>query len=775
MADQITLDSPINDECRDAIEVSVDDLVEGSTVSAGVPLVNSSTSLNANCRSTYYDSPGVWYIYHHSEVNGSESLGAIRATTCDAYNYDTQLTVYRWDEACQTSGAPLECLDSNDDVGRGIYCSIVSFQAYIGQTYLILVHGALNQRGNFTLRLSGIPIPGNDDCRESVRILIGNKVLGSTVGASVDDPGDSCGGSGLSDSPGVWYSYLALEDGLMELATCADELDYDIQVSVFLGECEALMCLAKSAENLESRMPGMCTYTFFRATMGLTYSILVHGDSALTLGSGDFSMLMSKAQAPVNDKCENSTELSLNELQYGTTIASSVENFQESCNDGSTLDGRGVWYKYQSESVSSLIAKVCFSKNATGAEIGFYEGSCGTLSCVSSTRIIDTDPLCLALQIDTMVAQVVFLHVHTPADEIIDSFSLEFREFEIPRNDECENSLSIDVATMTLGTTVDATIDSRNTVDNCGGQVVLEGAGVWYSYTPNCSGEIEVSTCHSPASSRIELTVYEGNCTALVCVDHAEPNQSESCSSLRIPVVSGTIYSILVHGKVSGNFGLLVSLPPTNDDCEYPLFLETDDLVTGSTIAAKTDIIEDDCEGQVNYVSPGVWYSYLPSHYGILEVSTCNFETDFDTVLTVFRENCTELVCIATNDDHDSTVSLCSRVTLTVEAGVIYSILIHGFNSVGKYGVEIIHTDLETDGPTSMPSMWSSPSLSATEDFPASLNPSSTPSSFPSESKSPSHSSSRDPVSVVTASSSTGVIPAIFYPVFIFTLFMFGS
>ncbi|MCB9265066.1 MAG: T9SS type A sorting domain-containing protein [Lewinellaceae bacterium] len=119
---------PANDDCADAIELSCNTTVSGSTEQAsadGAP----------TCDGVSNTSAGVWYTFV-----GSSRI--VNLNTCGS-GFDTKLSVYTG--AC----GDFTCVASNDD-----YCGLqssVSFVPVQGVQYYVLVHGFGSATGNYSL------------------------------------------------------------------------------------------------------------------------------------------------------------------------------------------------------------------------------------------------------------------------------------------------------------------------------------------------------------------------------------------------------------------------------------------------------------------------------------------------------------------------------------------------------------------------------------------------------------------------------------------------
>ncbi len=169
---------------------------------------------------------------------------------------------------------------------------------------------------------------------------------------------------------------------------------------------------------------------------------------------------------------------------------------------------------------------------------------------------------------------------------------------EPPPNDNCAGAIAIGSGVTTGSTLPLATSD---VAPACGTAADASGAGVWYTFTPTCSGNVTASLCTGTAFNT-QLRVYTGTCGALVCQD-GNDDFCATQSSVTWPGTPGVTYYILVHGSgaATGTFNLtlsqvdaiapvpnLATLPAQSDACSVTLTAPTATDNCSGTITGTT-------------------------------------------------------------------------------------------------------------------------------------------------------------------------------------------
>ena len=221
----------------------------------------------------------------------------------------------------------------------------------------------------------------------------------------------------------------------------------------------------------------------------------------------------------------------------------------------------------------------------------------------------------------------------------------------------------------------------------------LGGHSVWYSWTPDASRRVEISTCTNFMSSTDTLlAVYTGSAlgalTQVAANDDASEQGAPGCSWLdsgvELDAVAGTTYRIAVDGagESSTTFNLRLRAEPANDGFASPQEL-------GSTLPAMssqvTNRLASKESGEPDHAGdPGgrsIWFSWTPTTSARVAAVTCTHEPSGqpDTLLGVYTGSTLgTLSAVGSNDD--AAVSRCgdtdSVVAFDAVAGTTYRIAV---------------------------------------------------------------------------------------------------
>ncbi|MCB9185345.1 MAG: T9SS type A sorting domain-containing protein [Flavobacteriales bacterium] len=269
-----------------------------------------------------------------------------------------------------------------------------------------------------------------------------------------------------------------------------------------------------------------------------------------------------------------------------------------------------------------------------------------------------------------------------------------------PANDVCSSATTVACGDVVAGDFLFASAD--NTASDCGNTV---GPGVWYVFA-GTGDMVTVSTCGSNADT--EVSVYEGDCNSLVCVDFND-DECGIQSSVTFLSVQGTDYYINVaywSGSTLptvGDFDLTVACasPPTNNEAcgSEALSLGANGPYTHSSFydaaAWETSFTVPTvgCTEQGGWcidvdIENSAWYSFVAPASGNVSISSDG--SSFDTQLAVFSGSCQDVeggngVLLGANDDDpDASGSGGSTLTSNVllcglTGGETYYVLVDGW------------------------------------------------------------------------------------------------
>jgi hypothetical protein len=226
---------------------------------------------------------------------------------------------------------------------------------------------------------------------------------------------------------------------------------------------------------------------------------------------------------------------------------------------------------------------------------------------------------------------------------------------------------------------------------------------VWYTWIPQVSGLYDLRTDKSTAafglsSVRTAIEIYRGNsCDSLTEVDCTGFRQS-----LRGAKLDAGIKYFIKAVTEFGDFGtsLTVTLnptltsPPVNDDCINATTINPleGDIILGDTFYATSDDIDLTNSLCYAFDTPGLWYKFEVPKSMLIDVSTCNIGTTYDTSIVILSgDKCGEVKCITSNDDgRGRGCRLSSNLSFLASASTTYYVLVQGFgNDSGSFALTV--------------------------------------------------------------------------------------
>ncbi len=206
---------------------------------------------------------------------------------------------------------------------------------------------------------------------------------------------------------------------------------------------------------------------------------------------------------------------------------------------------------------------------------------------------------------------------------------------------------------------------------------------VWYEFTPELDSLIRATTSGSNYDTVLSVWTDDGGeLTEVVCNDDAERLTSAVVAS----VTAGVRYYLQIGGHSTGG-ELHLSVAPADGGLPGNVAVDSAEVITSlpfDTVADTSFAPSGDPRPSCAFFGVGatVWYRFSSERAGQIRVTTAG--SDYDTVLSVWIADGTELTEVACNDDagnddagnddagNDDAGPLTSEVVAPVEPGVTY-------------------------------------------------------------------------------------------------------
>jgi predicted nucleic acid binding AN1-type Zn finger protein len=525
-----------NDACSEAIV-----LTAGAPYTMDTAGATSSGDASPICQTNF--GKGVWFVFTPN------SDGLVEVSTCGSdFDFDTVLQIYTG--SCGSLAAlPGGC---NDDNGPACFASQASvrFSATSGTAYYVLVGGFGGSSGSLQLHARMLFPPVNDTCAGAIALTPGIPLTLDTTNATSN--GDSLPRCQTNFANGVWFTFTPNSNGLVEVSTCGS--GFDTVVQAYAGSCGSLSPLTGACNNDNGPVCfGSQASVRFSGTSGNTYYILAGSFGA---GSGMLQVHARILVPPSNAVCPGAIALT-DSIPYtmDTTSATTAGDFQPTCQ---TNFSKGVWFTFTPDSNAVVEVNTCNSGFNTAVQV--YTGSCDSLSAVPGGCNDQNGPACSGSQ-----ASVRFSGTGGTTYYILTGgfgggsgfLQIQATTVPPPPNDACSGGIALTSGASYIMDTAGATSDG-DPLPTCRANF---GKGVWFTFTPDSDGLVEVSTCSSGFDTLLQ--VFAGSCDDLTavpgsCNDDNGPACPTIKASVRFVGSGGVIYYILAGGFLGSERNLQI-------------------------------------------------------------------------------------------------------------------------------------------------------------------------------------------------------------------------
>lgn len=421
----------------------------------------------------------VWYAY----TPGGSGMATIDTEGSTGLT-DTVISVH---DGCAGAASEIAC----DDQGGTGNLSSITLPVTAGTLYLIRVSGWSGTTGDFQLNIAGptCAVPANDDVANAFHVAPG-EYRGTTASATND--GDAtCGSS--SNSPDVWYHYVAREEGWLILDTCGS--DFDTVLTVYSNDSGEIgndvacdddggPCFTRS--RIEHQIVAAGTHRWIR----------VSGSNG---ASGSFILRVSGPPSTM-DGCDFRTPDITAGRPIRTTLSGASSHGESSC--GSTADNPDIHYRFEAPYPGTLLVTTCGTHDLPGVDTGTDTvvsiHSVCPATVANQLACNDDGSLCAAGAVGSNRDSSATVALDTEEEVVIrvssfgssDPGDIHLSADMIPANDDCADAIDVGGGGIFPANNRLATNDGQTT---CGSSDT--NPDVWYSFTARCPGTLQVRTC----------------------------------------------------------------------------------------------------------------------------------------------------------------------------------------------------------------------------------------------------------------------------------------
>lgn len=365
-------EAPVNDECDNAIALTVNTDLACGEVTAG-------TTAGATASTQEDDVVGtpdndVWFSFEATSESHQIQLSNVTAVI--GTSTDMGIGLYNGMAGCED----LVFVDDSDPN------TLNAIGLAVGDTYYVRVYGWSTAQTNFDICVGTTPPPPpapiNDECDDAIVLTVnedfscGVVTSGTTASATASSQEDDVVGTPDND---VWFSFVAASEAhRISLAnvTAVIGTSIDMVIGLYNGTagCEDLVFVDDSDPN---------TLNASGLTIGDTYYVRIYGWGSTNTAQANFDICVGTPPLPPsNDACADAIAISSFPYNNSQDASSATNNdgFISEGDCGSSNDG--VWYTILGDG-GNLTIEVT-ETSSWDSEVSVFTGSCGVFTCVDA-------------------------------------------------------------------------------------------------------------------------------------------------------------------------------------------------------------------------------------------------------------------------------------------------------------------------------------------------------------------------------------------------------
>lgn len=674
-----TVCPPVNDNCTEAIALTVNSSLTCTVVTAGS--TNGATASSQTDDVSGTPNNDVWYSFVATATSHRISLTNIVATA--GTSVDMGIGIYNGTAGCGS----LVLVGSSDPETY----DVTGLTA--GVTYFVRVYGwgsLATNFNNFDICVGTPPppppAPANDNCEAAIALTVnanyGCSVVtaGTTSGATASPQADDVSGTPNND---VWFSFVATGTAHRVsltniVATAGTSVDMGIGVYNGTAGCSSLVLVGSSDPE---------TYNVTGLTAGVTYYVRVYGWGTAATNYNTFNICIgSPPPAPANDLIANAAVLNESPVLTCTNaIAGTTESATHSAEYACSTTDVDVWYTFTPSTTGIYNFSRTVSSGTGNGYISVYSGTSASLTRLNTS--CSSTSFSQALTAGTQY----YVSVSSTATSTLSFVLCVSPAPPAPANDLIANasvlteSTDLNCSNSVAGTTVSATHSAEYACS-------ATDVDVWYTFTPATTGSYLFRRTVSSGTGNGYISVYSGAPGSLTRL-----NTSCFVNNFTQALTAGTQYYVSVSSTATStlSFALCVyPLPavPANDTCATAIattlpYTQTLD----ATSATNTGGFVSACGLGMN---DGVWYTVVGDG-GNITVAITNV-IGWDPELGIYTGTCGTFTCVAGVDSGAASVGETYTISNSV-VGTTYYINVGNFsgstdNAEGPFTINITTT-----------------------------------------------------------------------------------
>lgn len=477
----------------------------------------------------------------------------------------------------------------------------------------------------------------------------------------------------------VWWQWTAPSSGRFIFSTAGS--NYDTLLAVYTGNSVSSLTLVGSNDDRSGF--DTTSQVAFYAQSGIIYRIAVDGAYFRT---GNISLgVTGPFLPPVNDNFASRSTLPATAplVQNGTTSLATRE-VEEPAHSGLSSGASSIWWSW----TPLVSGNVNLSITGSGflPTLGIYTGvSLDALTLLTASRqsIGQTETVSCAV-----VAGTTYVLAVDAASGLSGDVTLNISAIvEIPVNDDFDNRLTIVGSAVQTATTVGATLQSGEELEN-----FSHGNTLWWTFTAPSTGRWRLDASASEVIPFVAL--YSGTSIgSLSRIARMTSFTMGGATELVFSATQGQVFQIAVSSlseffsttNVAGGVQFTLQsegAAPSNDAFANSRKISTSGTHIGSNRRAETGPQSGEAaisDSQLSDIGgSSVWWRWTaPS--GVSTVTLDTIGSDFDTVLVVYSgSSLGALTVVAVNDESGSTPGQ-SEVVFTAVPGITYHFSVNGF------------------------------------------------------------------------------------------------